>query len=497
MRRERELDERFADWVDGRLAPRDLARLEAEFEVNRDLRARAEEYRQSVMRLREALAEPGPQVDIADRVLARIADDPRPSRGVMPFLASFAAAAAVILMFFALNTLEPGADKEFETARREADAPEPDPAAAPARPGLDRVTTLGEGLAARDAQPAREILRSAERVADAPAAGAQATEPPAEVQVSAEARAAGKAATPDDEARQQAQVTVGEREQEEQSRIQPDLLEKTGEVARVSGGEAPGEAKNEIDTWLRGVVGEDAEQDDKQDVGGVTIADQLTAERANPGSGLATVPGDAPARSPVGSVTAPVVVINLPDGQDLDTGAMIPGQAGAVGGGPVPEPGRADRNRRVAAPRPESGVTVSGVDSRSLELKDQKLQELIDLSQVPTSNVLPADVDEIDPGDLPLLQGAVGYDNRQQGRGFLVRGERQQVASFLRQMSDWGRARGGGVAVTQVAETVVQQAQLPARLRSQLGRAARVSQAQAATDEIEILVLFQTGQKNR
>jgi hypothetical protein len=66
-------DERFADWLDGRMAPRDRERFEAELRVNPGLRARAEEYRRTVETVQRALRAPLPKVDVADAVLARIA----------------------------------------------------------------------------------------------------------------------------------------------------------------------------------------------------------------------------------------------------------------------------------------------------------------------------------------------------------------------------------------------------------------------------------------
>ena len=95
----RELDERIADWVDGRLPPRDLERLEAEFRVNASLRGAAEEYRRSVEHVRRALAKPEPPVDLADRVLEKIqlrGVGPRLGK-TLPMLASVTAAAAMMV----------------------------------------------------------------------------------------------------------------------------------------------------------------------------------------------------------------------------------------------------------------------------------------------------------------------------------------------------------------------------------------------------------------
>ena len=120
----RQLDERIADWVDGRLSPRELARLKAEFEVNSKLYRAAEDYRESVEQVRRALAEPEKPVDLTDRVWKEIqVHSARRRLGrVLPFLASFAAAAAIILLFFALDRVQPAANRGdfLEVASREA-----------------------------------------------------------------------------------------------------------------------------------------------------------------------------------------------------------------------------------------------------------------------------------------------------------------------------------------------------------------------------------------
>jgi len=105
-------NERFADWVDGRLSPRDLARFEAELTASAEFRRRAEEYRTSVDWIRSALdaplteAEGGP-ADLADRVMAAVAA-PRAqhtSRRWAPYLLSAAVAATVIGGVFVLQQM--------------------------------------------------------------------------------------------------------------------------------------------------------------------------------------------------------------------------------------------------------------------------------------------------------------------------------------------------------------------------------------------------------
>ncbi|MFY9345427.1 MAG: hypothetical protein WAT39_23245, partial [Planctomycetota bacterium] len=69
----REVDERLADWVDGRISERERERLIAEMRVNPQLRADLEQYERTVRTVREALQAPAAKVDLADRVMAAIA----------------------------------------------------------------------------------------------------------------------------------------------------------------------------------------------------------------------------------------------------------------------------------------------------------------------------------------------------------------------------------------------------------------------------------------
>lgn len=67
-------DERLADWLDGRMSPRELERFEAEMRVSKPLREKAEAYKQTAQSVKDAFSLAGPKVDLASRVLARIAD---------------------------------------------------------------------------------------------------------------------------------------------------------------------------------------------------------------------------------------------------------------------------------------------------------------------------------------------------------------------------------------------------------------------------------------
>ena len=67
-------DERLADWLDGRMTPRELERFEAEMRVSKPLREKAEAYRKTALAVKDAFSVGGPKIDLADAVLARIAD---------------------------------------------------------------------------------------------------------------------------------------------------------------------------------------------------------------------------------------------------------------------------------------------------------------------------------------------------------------------------------------------------------------------------------------
>jgi anti-sigma factor RsiW len=98
------LDERFADWVDGRLSPEDLAQLEDELSSDDDLRAAADEYRKLVGVLQSELpahAELDPPDDLVAQVMQEISP-PAPRRSWIPILGSTMAAAAMLTLVLSL-----------------------------------------------------------------------------------------------------------------------------------------------------------------------------------------------------------------------------------------------------------------------------------------------------------------------------------------------------------------------------------------------------------
>ena len=120
----RPLDERFADWVDGRLSAAELRALELELERDPELEAAAIRYRQTVESLRAAVRTgPAPQ-NFADAVLGALAPEPKGHwpRRWLPFLASASAAAALVLLYFVLQQVPPRG--EVQQSARAEPAPE-------------------------------------------------------------------------------------------------------------------------------------------------------------------------------------------------------------------------------------------------------------------------------------------------------------------------------------------------------------------------------------
>jgi hypothetical protein len=127
------VDERIADWVDGRLDAIQLQRFEAELRVNPALRAEAEEYRRSVEAIREALAG-GERVreGFADHVMAAIEGERHARRRRwIPWVGSAAAAAALIGLWLALSRGVILPNSRHDLARAPSASPSADGPAAP------------------------------------------------------------------------------------------------------------------------------------------------------------------------------------------------------------------------------------------------------------------------------------------------------------------------------------------------------------------------------
>lgn len=70
-----DVDERLADWVDGTMSPRDRERFEAEMRVSPHLRDQVADYEGTVASIREALNAETHETNLADRVMASLAQE--------------------------------------------------------------------------------------------------------------------------------------------------------------------------------------------------------------------------------------------------------------------------------------------------------------------------------------------------------------------------------------------------------------------------------------
>ncbi|MCA8951114.1 MAG: hypothetical protein KDE27_16530, partial [Planctomycetes bacterium] len=127
----REPDERFAAYVDGAMSERERERFEAELRVNPPLAAALAEYEGTVASVRAALQAATAPVDLASRVMATIAAEPRGpvavvghNRGYRLFV-SVAAAAALLVVAVLINALaERSLPVSESMATRDAQQPE-------------------------------------------------------------------------------------------------------------------------------------------------------------------------------------------------------------------------------------------------------------------------------------------------------------------------------------------------------------------------------------
>ena len=151
-----ELDERFADWVDGRLSPEAREQLEAELAADPELRAAAESYRDTVSILQQELpsdVDLEPPLDLSSDVMDRIAGD-RPRNWWMPLLGSAAAAAAMIAIFVFLTdvTSGPGFTRDSGVAQGESRDILPTEDGVP----LDRIQEMQAGKSGAANDPSRD-----------------------------------------------------------------------------------------------------------------------------------------------------------------------------------------------------------------------------------------------------------------------------------------------------------------------------------------------------
>lgn len=117
-------DERFADWVDGRLDDVQRDRFEAELRVNSELRTAAEAYRRTVFAVRASLRDgDGMGPAFADQLMARLAAESRARRfRLVPLLGSAAAAVLLAGLWFVVREFDGSTPESSEVAAlRESD----------------------------------------------------------------------------------------------------------------------------------------------------------------------------------------------------------------------------------------------------------------------------------------------------------------------------------------------------------------------------------------
>ncbi len=95
-----DVDERLADWVDKTMSPRDRERFEAEMRVSPHLRDQVADYEGTVASIREALNDETHETNLADRVMASLAQEAsgtgKRARSGWPFVWAVMSAAALL-----------------------------------------------------------------------------------------------------------------------------------------------------------------------------------------------------------------------------------------------------------------------------------------------------------------------------------------------------------------------------------------------------------------
>lgn len=167
---EREVDDRLADWVDGRLSERDRERFVAELRVNPQLRQDLEDYERTVASVRAALGAPTVSVPMADRVLAAIAKGGQAGPGAhragrRTLFWSLVSAAALLGLAVLVNSWKPAAEDRLTVAQGAAPPPLEQQAklrdgeanySAPATPAPKPEEARDRDLYSLEAQPGRE-----------------------------------------------------------------------------------------------------------------------------------------------------------------------------------------------------------------------------------------------------------------------------------------------------------------------------------------------------
>ena len=128
MNARRELDERFADWVDGRLTREQQVQIEAEIAADPELARAAAEYRRLVLATRAPVSVGKLPRDFATAVMAGIPEPTSTPAGgrrfrLLPYVASGLAAAVIVSLLLVVNRVQSRQDAEAPSVESSAKAP--------------------------------------------------------------------------------------------------------------------------------------------------------------------------------------------------------------------------------------------------------------------------------------------------------------------------------------------------------------------------------------
>lgn len=332
----REVDDRLADWVDGRLSDRERERFVAEMRVNPQLRQDLEDYERTVGVVRAALRAPTSPSSMADRILAAVAEQraaPAARRTAWSSRHMFwSLASAAALLACALWVDQWSSPAPLQTSVAAA----PDPAAAGVAPSTDAA-------AMRDGQR-QEGDKSA---ADKPAADKPAADK------SAGNRLAGDGQTIEDQARTAEVHRVSEAVQEK--------LADPGTTMLFGVRPAP-EAAVPVVTAAAVVESQDAGAGERRQLPApaapMPAVPTTVAPTAGGGGGAAGPASAGPAGPTRAGLAGPADRVPTVPGPLAD-GVRAPG-APAVA--PVKATGAAEGSRAAPVPPPTGGAPVTGQD---------------------------------------------------------------------------------------------------------------------------------------
>jgi hypothetical protein len=353
---DRQGDERFADWVDGRMSERERERFVAELRVNAQLRADLAAYERTVAAVRAALQAPTRPVAMADRVRAALAaapaapaptaTDTSPLRLLPRVLWSLGTAAAALLAALWLDAWS-GSDRAPAVERSQAVARGEEPQA---------IGGLPTGDAAGGAAPGAVATRSGDAAkgeaqgnAGLPAASARPGVP-----APGDPVAAGPAALPPAAQRQEAQ----QQEVQQQASEPQDVQSGNAQL-----GAAPVAAPNQQPAPAERSAAADAPS--PPPAGAVSAPGQVAASPSD--SALADAKPAARAAAKAAPAPTPLLVLDfaapLPGGTaEADDAKRKPATPDRVLGGGAGRPARGGAGAGAGSGAGERRSTEAGPD---------------------------------------------------------------------------------------------------------------------------------------